>query len=64
MMMISYLTPETIKNINLDEEEQAVDDEEKPGNDEEEHESLKSATTVCLSPYCNNLISGKWFVQL
>ncbi|XP_023183760.1 shootin-1 [Xiphophorus maculatus] len=53
MMMISYLSPETIKDISLDEEEQA-DDEEKVGEEEEEQES---AATVCLSADCTTFIS-------
>lgn len=60
MMMISYLSPETIKDINLDEEEQA-DDEEKVGEEEEEQES---AATVCLSADCTTFISGRSFLWL
>ncbi|KAM4730183.1 shootin-1 [Anableps anableps] len=58
MMMISYLSPETIKDINLDEGAQAVDNEEQLGDDdEEENEPLESATTVCLSPCCTTVTS-------
>ncbi|XP_054885814.1 shootin-1 isoform X2 [Poeciliopsis prolifica] len=56
MMMISYLSPETIKDISLDEEEQA-DDEEKVGGEEEEQESAATETdcTACISELQNKL---------
>ncbi|XP_007574002.1 shootin-1, partial [Poecilia formosa] len=53
MMMISYLSPETIKDINLEEEEQDGD-EEKVRDEEEEQES---AARVCLSADCTTFVS-------
>ncbi|MEQ2308721.1 hypothetical protein AMECASPLE_031143 [Ameca splendens] len=57
MMLISYLSPETIKDINLDEEEQAVENEETRADKKEEHDALDSAASVCLSSYCTSFIS-------
>ncbi|XP_047206921.1 shootin-1 isoform X2 [Girardinichthys multiradiatus] len=57
MMLISYLSPETIKDINLDEEEQTVENEETRADKKEEHEALDSAASVCLSSYCTSFIS-------
>ncbi|XP_038132754.1 shootin-1 isoform X2 [Cyprinodon tularosa] len=52
MMMLSYLSPETIIDINLDEEERAADD------DEEEQEPLGSSNALCISACCSTAISG------
>uniref|UniRef100_A0A3B3TVQ2 Shootin-1 n=1 Tax=Poecilia latipinna TaxID=48699 RepID=A0A3B3TVQ2_9TELE len=48
MMMISYLSPETIKDINLEEEEQDGD-EEKVRDEEEEQESKIKCVNVLIS---------------
>ncbi|XP_059179896.1 shootin-1 [Centropristis striata] len=44
MMLLSHLSPETITEINLDDEE-------------EESEELHVATNVCVSPQCQTIIS-------
>ncbi|XP_017277134.1 shootin-1 [Kryptolebias marmoratus] len=46
MMMMSHLSPETITEINLAEDE-----------NDEEGENQASASKICLSPICNTLIS-------
>lgn len=51
MMLLSHLSPETITEINLDDEE-------------EESEEIHAASTVCLSPQCKTTISGTVCLQL
>lgn len=52
MMMLSHLSPETITQINLEDEE------------EEDGEDLNAASKVCLSPQCHATVSGTWCLQL
>lgn len=51
MMMMSHLSPETITEINLT-------------DDEDEGEDQGSASRACLSPISNTLISGTRFLSL
>ncbi|XP_035519756.1 shootin-1-like [Morone saxatilis] len=47
MMLLSHISPETITEINLEDEE-----------DEEESEEIQVASKVCLSSQCQTIISG------